>query len=389
MKDLMYKKRLAIILGDDIRAFGGIERFTIELCKRLKDWDVSIFSCDLKNNLRVNSHFINKIVRGRIIKYKVFVIPILMDRVPLTLSGLKMLSDLKNYDAIYNTDPSITINLLLTMIAKINKKSFIFAVHTSILRDNVIKNSKLRKILFVMYKLVRNLILNNIPAIQVLNRYDKNQLLKIGRTKPIYKIPNFMYTGRNNKIQLNKQEFIVLFAARLYPLHKGLDLLADIITKVTEKNKAVIFRIAGNGIEGEDIIKEILIKHPKNVKWLGFLSSEQLEKEYKNANLFIITSRQEQFPLVSLEAQSYGLPLIAFNIPGPQDIIKNKFQGRLIAQFDTEKFANSILEYYNIWNRNKQDYVSIKKRTKYYIDNKYSDKIIIPKIERMLKTAKY
>lgn len=385
----MYKKKLAIILGDDIRVFGGVEKFTIELCKRLKDWDVSIFSCDLKNNLRVNSHFINKIVRGRIIKYKVFVIPILMDRVPLTLSGLKMLSDLKNYDAIYNIDPSITTNLLLTIIAKINKKPFIFAVHTSILRNDVIKYSKLRKILFMIYKLVRNLILNNIPTIQVLNNYDKNQLLKISRTKPIYKIPNFIYTEGSNNIQLNKQEFIVLFAARLYILHKGLDLLADIITKVIEKNSAVIFHIAGNGIEGEGIIKEILIKYPKNVKWLGFLSSEQLEKEYKNANLFICTSRFEQFPLVSLEAQSYGLPLIAFNIPGPQDIIKNKSQGRLIAQFDTEKFANSILEYYNMWNKNKEGYINIKKMIKYYIDNKYSDKIIIPKIERMLKTTKY
>ena len=197
-----------------------------------------------------------------------------------------MLSDLKNYDPIYNTDPSITINLLLTIIAKINKKPFIFAVHTPILRDNVIKNSKLRKILFVMYKLVRNLILNSIPTIQVLNRYDKNQLLKIGRTKPIYKIPNFMYTEGNGNIQLNKKEFIVLFAARLYILHKGLDLFADIISRVLEKNEKIIFHIAGSGQEGESIIKEILIKHPKNVKWLGFLSSEQLEKEYKNAIRF-------------------------------------------------------------------------------------------------------
>ena len=95
-----------------------------------------------------------------------------------------------------------------------------------------------------------------------------------------------------------------------------------------------------------------------------------------------MTSRIEAFPLVTLEAQAHGLPVIAFDIKGPRDIITN-FSGSKIKPFDTDAFANEILRYYNLWKDGK---LNAKYRNKIidYTFSKYSEEVIIPKIEKML-----
>lgn len=94
-----------------------------------------------------------------------------------------------------------------------------------------------------------------------------------------------------------------------------------------------------------------------------------------------MTSRIEAFPSVILEAQAHGLPVVAFGINGPKDAITN-FSGSIIEPFDVDAFANAILRYYNLWKDGKLG-IKYKKRVIDYIFSKYSDKIIIPKIQKM------
>lgn len=94
-----------------------------------------------------------------------------------------------------------------------------------------------------------------------------------------------------------------------------------------------------------------------------------------------MTSRIEAFPAVILEAQAYGLPVIAFDIKGPIDIT-TKFSGSKIKPFDTDAFVDEILRYYNLWKEGKLN-ITYKKRIKNYIFNRYSENVIIPKLEKM------
>ena len=94
-----------------------------------------------------------------------------------------------------------------------------------------------------------------------------------------------------------------------------------------------------------------------------------------------MTSRIEAFPAVILEAQAHGLPVIAFDTNGLSDII-TAFSGSIIKQFDVDAFSNEILRYYSIWKDGKLG-IKHKKRIIDYTFSKYSDKIIIPKIQKM------
>jgi glycosyltransferase involved in cell wall biosynthesis len=387
----MKKTKLAIFTGSDIRSFGGDGKYIIELSKRLKNFDITIFSYKDDRSKRVDESEIKKILgRGRRVKirfFNVITIPISKERIPLTLSGLHVLSNLSNFDSIYITDPSIpTIFMILSSLrVKHAKTKVIFGVHDpGFLRSKPIIQSSIRSSLLKVYRPLQKVVIFSIPNIHVLNEDDLNMLKEEGYKGRIYYIPNFLYYKKNQiHIKENKKKFIVLFGGRLAVYHKGIDLLVKIIEKVLELNKDIEFHIFGSGEDGQKLIEALNKKYPNNVKYLGFIPNKQLEKEYQEASLYIMTSRIESFPLVTLEAQAHGLPVVAFNVKGPHEIIKNDFQGELIEPFKIDDFVKAILYYYDLWKRRKLS-KDCKKRIVDYIFSKYSDEKIIPKLEKML-----
>ena len=55
-----------------------------------------------------------------------------------------------------------------------------------------------------------------------------------------------------------------------------------------------------------------------------------------------IPSRQDNLPLIAMEASACSLPIVSFDIGGLPDIVSNGINGFLVKPFDTEKFANSL-----------------------------------------------
>lgn len=71
--------------------------------------------------------------------------------------------------------------------------------------------------------------------------------------------------------------------------------------------------------------------------------SNNIIEEYCNCAGLIMTSRYEGFPLALIEAQSCGLPLIAFDCPhGPSEIINEGKNGFLIPMGDYKQLIEKI-----------------------------------------------
>lgn len=94
------------------------------------------------------------------------------------------------------------------------------------------------------------------------------------------------------------------------------------------RTKKIIFTIAGagnnNAIDSE--YSEVL----KYMNFTGFLTGEQKSNAYKNADIYILPSYIEGVPLSVLEAMSYKLPIIATNVGGIPDILKENINGYMI-----------------------------------------------------------
>jgi glycosyltransferase involved in cell wall biosynthesis len=68
--------------------------------------------------------------------------------------------------------------------------------------------------------------------------------------------------------------------------------------------------------------------HP-DVRFLGALSGEPLAAVYSSADVFVFPSLTDTFGIVLLEALASGLPVAAFPVTGPLDVVGNSGCGVL------------------------------------------------------------
>ena len=155
------------------------------------------------------------------------------------------------------------------------------------------------------------------PSSNYLTNYYKELF-----TEYRYKIiTNNMPIETDNKLSNLKNKNIIT-VGRLEKV-KGYDDLIKLFNKLD--NKEWTLSIIGTGSEYDNLnnlIKELNMED--NIKLLGFKNTEELNKLYKESSIYIMTSIEESFGLVLLEAASHGLPLIAYDSAlGAKEIIKD------------------------------------------------------------------
>jgi glycosyltransferase involved in cell wall biosynthesis len=91
---------------------------------------------------------------------------------------------------------------------------------------------------------------------------------------------------------------------------------------------------------GDGELKEVLTS--KNIKITGWCSKENVYKMLGNADLYLSTSSWEGLSLATIEALSFGLPLVLNECSGNQDIVTVGVNGYL---FRTKEKAIDYIEY--------------------------------------------
>jgi len=142
--------------------------------------------------------------------------------------------------------------------------------------------------------------------------------------------------------QINTKEKIFFSAGRLHPV-KGFKYLIEAFSKANKVFPKWKLIIAGDGEEKDTLEKLIKDKNlQNNIQIIGF--QKDISKYFRMASVFCSTSKQECFPMVLLEAMSFGLPVISFNVPsGPRDIICNNEDGFLIEPFSIDDYSKKMI----------------------------------------------
>lgn len=86
------------------------------------------------------------------------------------------------------------------------------------------------------------------------------------------------------------------------------------------------------------ILKE---KYP-NAHFTGTQNGEDLAAHYRSADLFVFPSRTDTFGMVLVEALASGVPIAAYNVTGPKDIVTESFLG-VLHDTDLEQAAKDAL----------------------------------------------
>ncbi len=82
--------------------------------------------------------------------------------------------------------------------------------------------------------------------------------------------------------------------------------------------------VVGDGPAREELQR----KYPA-VHWVGAKHGEELAQHYAAADVFVFPSRTDTFGLVLLEALASGVPVAAYPVPGPLDVVNGSGTGVL------------------------------------------------------------
>lgn len=190
-----------------------------------------------------------------------------------------------------------------------------------------------------LWFILRWIFFRRLNALVSLTDFDVPRLQKLN--KNVCVIPNSISFFPDQPAEL--QNKILLSIGRFdYP--KGYDLLLEVFSRFCVDNKDWNFRIIGDGPTKKTIVSTIAAKNLTGRVSI-IPSSGSIVKEYLNASVYVMTSRTEGLPMVLLEAQACGLPIVSFNCEtGPSDIVNSGKDGFLIDNYDINVMKEKLTE---------------------------------------------
>ncbi len=150
-------------------------------------------------------------------------------------------------------------------------------------------------------------------------------------------------SGSNVREKFNLKDKTVLgISSWFHKERKGFDIL---FKAFSELNKKYVLLIVGIPEDTQNEVKDYAKSFGCEIDRIimpGYV--DNIWEYYKAMDIFLLPSRSEGFSLALCEAGAANLPLIASNIPGNDELIKNGVSGILFSLKKPEELAASIVK---------------------------------------------
>lgn len=169
--------------------------------------------------------------------------------------------------------------------------------------------------------------------------YIKQFHLKESKVQCIY---NWIDTKVLNERKTYDAETHKILTVGRFGKEKGYDLLLKVAKKVLPDHPEWEWHLYGEGETFEKTKREIQETNlDKQLVLQG--NVKDVYKKFNQYAFLVLTSYREGLPLVLLEANAIGIPMVSFDIAtGPNEIIDDGMNGFLITPYDTDEMAEKI-----------------------------------------------
>lgn len=383
-------KKICIVV-DSIYNLGGIQRVVVTLVNNLKkDYDIEIICLrtvrtenkvdygiddkinvieldSIQNNfieyilyfpIKLLRHLVLKIIKSQNSKIRNF----FNYKMNLILNmKIKNYFKKKNFD--YILAEGLEICIIFSQIKQLKNKKIIGCWHSSF--DNYLNNYNIKYIYSSLNKLCKTI---------VLSKYDVDSIRKKFNIEVDY-IYNPLSFKTSNISDLYNRKFI---AVGRYNKVKGFDKLIEAFKIFNQNNKTWTLDIVGDGPERNDLQRKINeYKLGDYVNLIGL--SNDMDYYYRNSSCLLISSKYEGFSMVLIEAMSYGMPVIAFDLPIFTELLPGDYK-YIVKQGNIDDFADKMHEIANNYNLRKKVGCSLNRKI-----GKFDINIIIDKWKEILK----
>ncbi|EOW4376978.1 MULTISPECIES: glycosyltransferase family 4 protein [Acinetobacter] len=207
---------------------------------------------------------------------------------------------------------------------------------------NVTKLVSLEHVSFVSrpqkIQILSKLLYRKIDQVVTLTQNDKVQFDKFHSN--VLVIPNFSPFPIASQPQNNNKQIVTI--GRLTDQKNYIHLL-QAWEKIYQSIPDWQLNIYGEGEHKEMLQNYISQRFLKNVSLKG--STSNVKEVYERSSFFVMSSKYEGLPMVLIEAQSFGLPIVSYNCPyGPSDVIQENQNGLLVEDQNIDKLAEAILK---------------------------------------------
>lgn len=226
-------------------------------------------------------------------------------------------------------------------IAMIGRDIPIFITH---LHGSVVKESTAtlrNRILFTAFRLVAS---RSVAAILAVSPTQARHAERMGLTPlPIRFTKNPVRVFADVAPQPRTDDRYRFINVAGLSARKGQAILLRAFAAVRAQRPRARLLIVGRGAD-EGMLKDLAVTLgiADDVEFCGYASDPSVH--YRRADCFVMSSRDEGFPLVLLEALSCGLPIVSTDCPfGPSDIVTDPRLGALVPVDDIDGLTAAMI----------------------------------------------
>lgn len=305
-----------------------------------------------KNNIQVNiaANFTNAINEKRLTEYNLFYLPLnrksrnIFKELYLIIKLFLLIKKIKPDIVNFITIKPIIYGSLICKFLKIKKIIFSISGLGHVFHN---KGNFLKKILVYIFKFSSP---NQGSYFFLQNEFDaeflkKNNIIK--NNKIIFTKGSGVDLNFFKPVKINQKKIVITLASRMV-IEKGVSEFIETAKLFYKYDKSVEFWLVGK--HDPDSPSSISLDHLRsinsskenffNLKWLGEI--DDMRDIFKNSTIIVLPSYHEGCPKVLMEAAACGKPLIASDIPGCRQVVKNNYNGLLIKNKNTKSLYEAI-----------------------------------------------
>lgn len=183
--------------------------------------------------------------------------------------------------------------------------------------------------------------------VHCLNNQEYEYFLNHGVSiKKLLLIPNALsdnlINSLNKETATNKTNSICFIGS--WTIRKGIKDINSILIFIRKHIDIERFFLLGGYYEKDYTKKDFDNTNQNILKIIPNFEPNELPKLIKNCKVGLFPSYVEGFPLAVVEQLACGIPVVAYRVPGPTDILENLDKTLLIEPGDKEGFAYKVIQ---------------------------------------------
>jgi glycosyltransferase involved in cell wall biosynthesis len=205
----------------------------------------------------------------------------------------------------------------------------------------------LKKKLYLLYERIMSIFTDLFVSVSNGERDNciKHKIFSASKSKVVYNAIQEIVNHKSKQLirkelNLPTDKLLVLSIVR-FSFAKNIEDTLRIAMLLKNDNR-FLFVLVGDGETRDQIESEIKITDASNILLTGFKDNPL---DYIAASdIYLSTSRWEGLPYSLIEASMMGLPSVASDVVGNNEVVKNDFNGKLFNPGDLKKALQSIIE---------------------------------------------